>query len=415
MMRKNAIAKIWVLWILSLAFLTYSLPMIVSAASNDNIYILDSETHKKDSGYDKDKDIKDSDVHYGWKLGEFCLKGFSRKQELEDGSVLFLKNVGDTISLSFQLEQDIDSLNGKSNLLISEDKDGYDNYFGISKDKRTNFGRGTLLVKYTDYQNNATDVAPYVDYLDGVKQGAETEVLLFDEGDYEVALDYEIRKNNINFWKVKTAPTYSNYQILVKFSVRNGNCMVYPFDVKTHSELVNNSFTENGFYLDLARSRYLTIDVAKMDFVESEGTLIEDVRFNKPASDGEEFTDEGLYVITVKNIYTGRETEKNIYVGSNPVLKAYVTTGKDIKYIKNVVADGAVIEDDGTITLATNEVIEEDESEDEEIEESPQEVTIEQDTEREEVIESYTMDGIAIPIIIVAVVVCGTIIWKRRH
>ena len=62
--------------------------------------------------------------------------------------------------------------------------------------------------------------------------------------------------------------------------------MVYPFDVNTGSELTNCSFTENGFYLDLANSRYLDIDVKKENYVEENRTLIEDTRFNRPAKDG---------------------------------------------------------------------------------------------------------------------------------
>jgi hypothetical protein len=378
-------------------------PIGVAAASKDNVYY-DGETQKKDDdGYDKDKNMKDSDVHYGWSLGQFQITGYTRKQEMEDGSPLFIKNVGDTISLSFLLEQDITALNGEDNVFISEDKDGYDNYFGISKDNKTNFGCGTLLVKYTDYQNKTTYVAPYVDYLNGVEEGAETDIQFFDEGDYEVALDYEIRKNNIDFWKVHTAPSYSHYQILIKFSVRNGNCMVYPFDVESHSELVNSSFTENGFYLDLARSRYLNIDVKKMNYVESDGTLIEDVRFNKPASDGEAFTDEGIYVITVKNVYTNRETEKKIYVGANPILKAYVTTGKDIEYIKEMIAEGAIIEDDGTITLPTNEVIEE-ETEELEIEEKPTD-TIVENIKRQEIASNCDSRNVSVLIVIIVLII----------
>jgi hypothetical protein len=392
------------------------MPIDVMADSKDNIYY-DGETQKKGEGYDEDKDMKDSDVHYGWRLGQFQISGYTRKQEMEDGSPLFIKNVGDTVSLSFLLEQDITALNGEDNIFISEDTDGYDNYFGISKDNKTNFGCGTLLVKYTDYQNKTTYIAPYVDYLNGVEKGAETDIQFFDEGDYEVALDYEIRKNNIDFWKIHTAPSYSHYQILIKFSVRNGNCMVYPFDVETKSELVNTSFTENGFYLDLAKSRYLNIDVKKMNFVESEGTLIEDVRFNKPASDGEKFTDEGLYIITVKNIYTNRETEKKIYVGTNPILKAYVTTGKDIEYIKELVADGATIEDDGTITLPTNEVIE-DETEAVEIEENPTEITVEENSESQELQSTveWKNDTVVIGIALIVIIIF-VILWigSRRR
>jgi hypothetical protein len=73
------------------------------ADSSDNIYYM-GETQKKGKGYETDKTMKDSDVHYGWSLGQFQITGYTRKQALEDGTILFLKNVGDEISLSFLLE-----------------------------------------------------------------------------------------------------------------------------------------------------------------------------------------------------------------------------------------------------------------------------------------------------------------------
>ena len=86
--------------------------------------------------------------------------------------------------------------------------------------------------------------------------------------------------------------------------------------------------------------------------------LTEDTRFNKPARDGEEFTDEGVYVITVSNAYTDRSTEKTIYVGSNSVLQAYVTNQSyTVSEINDLVAEGAVINTDGTIDMpVTTEV-----------------------------------------------------------
>lgn len=331
-------------------------PMQVRADSTDNAYYLGTVQTKDDAGYGKDKNMKDSDVHYGWDLGQFRISGFTRTTKDEDGNPVFLKSVGDKVQLTFELEQDIAALNGDDSLVISNDDNGYDEYFGITKDERTNFGKGTLLVKYTDYQNKSTYVEPYTNYLKGVEKGATTEVLFYEEGDYEIALDYEIHEKKLG------PDGYTHYQMLIKFSVRNGNCMVYPFDVTTGSELVNTSFTENGFYLDLAKSRYLTIDVKKQNYVEANGSLVEDTRFNKAASDGEKFTDPGVYVITVKNLYTKAETEKKIYVGSDPVLKAYVTTGKDIDYIKEMLAEGATIEEDGTITLPTWETVEQEDS-----------------------------------------------------
>ena len=381
----------------------------IYAKSDDNKYYMGETQKKDDAGYGEDTDMGDKDVHSGWKLGQFCISGFTRNTKDEDGNVVFLKNVGDTIALSFNLEQDIDKLNGNDEYHIAEDTNGYDEDFNIPKAERTNFGYGTLLIKKTDYQNKVTYLSPYTDYLKGVEKGANTEVQFFEEGDYEVALDYEIQNNNFHFWGWRPFDDFTHYQILIKFSVRNGNCMAYPFDLSTKAELVNTSFTENGFYIDLANSRYLNIDVKKQNYVESEGTLVEDTRFNKPASDGEEFKDEGVYIITVHNLYTGAETEKKIYVGNDPLLKAYVTTGKDLDYIKELLNDGATIEEDGTITLATKEVIESTETEIEEIPVQSTE-TVENDQHEKMVVS----DGIGkLIVVIVVFVVCVIGIFTR--
>ena len=79
---------------------------------------------------------------------------------------------------------------------------------------------------------------------------------------------------------------------------------------------------------------------------------MEDTRFNGPAKDGAEYTEEGIYTITVSNDYTNQFTVKKIYVGTNSILRAYMTTGLSIPEINNLVADGATIMDDGTIKLA---------------------------------------------------------------
>jgi len=131
--------------------------------------------------------------------------------------------------------------------------------------------------------------------------------------------------------------------------------MVYPFDVTTKAELTNSSITENGFYLDLAKSRYLDINIKKEVLKEGAEGLTEDIRFNKPAKDGDKYTEEGIFTITVSNRYTDQLTTKTIYVGANKVLKAFVTTGLSIKEINNLVSKGAEIADDGTISQASTE------------------------------------------------------------
>ncbi len=298
-----------------------------------------------DTGYKETNTITKDDPHFGWQLGKFNVTGYTRITNEDTDNPIFLKTVGDKVTLWFKLDQDINRLNGDQNLKISEDSNGTDEYFGI---KESNFKRGTLIVKHSDYQNQNQEPVIYRDYLTSkLTRGSDTTVELFEEGDYEVALDYEIEKTS----KVLmiTKKEYYNYRIFFKFSVRNGNCMVYPFDTATRKELSNSSITPNGFYLDLAKSRYLDIDIKKEILKQGADGLTEDVRFNSPAKDGDQYTSEGIYTIKVTNRYTKQQTEKKIYVGNNNLLKAYVTTGLSIPEIRKKVDNGAEINDDGTI------------------------------------------------------------------
>ncbi|MDR3209952.1 MAG: hypothetical protein LBT36_04935 [Oscillospiraceae bacterium] len=217
----------------------------IAAADSLKYYLGEAVNTGKDNGYSESNPLDIKDPHYNWKLGRFFVSGYTRVTEDADHNPVIIKTLGDKVTLWFNLEQDIDILNGNDKLTISEDKNGYDKYFQTAK---TGFGCGTLIIRHTDWQNKPNDPTIYTDYLTALTAGADTQVELFEEGDYEVALDYEIRKNNVPF-----PDSYTNYRIFFKFSVRNGNCMVYPFDVATKGELTNSSITEKGFYLDLAK------------------------------------------------------------------------------------------------------------------------------------------------------------------
>ena len=227
------------------------------------------------------------------------MSGFTDKVKESDGNVVFLKNVGDKVTLWFNLKQNINELNGDKDLKITDDTEGYDQYF---ETERTDFGKGTLIIRYTDYNNNSSEPQVYKNYLEAnTSVGADTKVQLFEEGDYEVALDYEVTSDQL-------IDKVGHYRIFFTFSVRNGNCMVYPLDVSTGSELTNSSMTENGFMLDLAKSRYLQINVKREVLTDSADGLVEDTRSNAPARDGEKYTEEGIYTITATNQYTNQKT-----------------------------------------------------------------------------------------------------------
>lgn len=278
-----------------------------------------------DNGYSKESIIDRGDPHFGITLGKFYISGFTSAITDQDNNFIFLKTLGDNVELHYQLVQDINMIEGDKSVSINEDDGGYDQYFGVSP---TNFGQGTLIVRHTDYQNNKNAPQIYTDYLAAKMTGeADTVISLNEEGDYEVALDYEIKKENRILGLGITKPGFTDYKVFFKFSVRNGNCMIYPFDAVTGAELQNTSISENGFKLDLARSRYLEIEVTRSVIIESPSGMIEDVRFNRPAKDGDVYSDEGIYTISVKNIYTGESTIKTIFVGSEELLQEYINNG----------------------------------------------------------------------------------------
>lgn len=109
-----------------------------------------------DTGYAKQDTISGDDKHFGWRLGRFFLTGFTRVTADENQQPVFIKTLGDSVTLWFDLEQDIDALNGNAQLSLAADANGYDQQFGIPK---TNFGRGTLIVRHTDYQNAKNEPA----------------------------------------------------------------------------------------------------------------------------------------------------------------------------------------------------------------------------------------------------------------
>lgn len=336
----------------AVAALSVTLPTITLAddsssnGSEDNKYYYDKVVNTGlDNGYSESNSIKEGDPHFGWKLGRFVVSGFTSRAG--DDVPVFLKNSGDQVELSFQLNQSIDSLNGDDKRKISGDGNGYDEYFGIPK---TDFGHGALITKHTDYQNASTEPTVSTEYLSSVKVGANTHIDMYEEGDYEVALDYEIESPGL----LPFRPVYNNYRIFFKFKVRNSNTMMFLFDTATNNELFNGSVTSSGFRIDMAGSHYLDVSVKREVLNNTGDGLTEDVRFNKTATDGAVFEDEGIYTVTVKNPNTGEEaTTKRIYVGTNDAMKASVANNMTLAEAQERIAEGATVEDDGPFRSAS--------------------------------------------------------------
>lgn len=309
---------------------------------------------EKDSGYTGDLVIDKDDPHFDMKLGTFVINGYTRKTN-DDDIPVFLKNTGDRVTLWFALEQDINCLGGDETLSVCEDTNGYEVHSNPNLAvKQTNLKHGALVIRVADHEGNTQKPIVYTDFLAAnARTGADTKVQLFEEGDYEVSLLYEIEKDNIQVGSVKTAPTYTNYKVTFKFKIRNGNCIVFPFDSATGRELSDGAITPNGFRLDMAKSKYLTIDVQRAVInVGRDGTLSTDIRFNRPAKDGAVYSDEGIYTVTAKNSYTGgAETVKTFYVGSEKYMAAMSQHGYSLEELNALIREGATIEEDGSVTM----------------------------------------------------------------
>ena len=310
---------------------------------------------KTDSGYSENPstDLDKDDPHFNWKLGYFVVNGYTREANETNGVPVFLKTIGDQVTLWFYLNQDINCLNGNENLTISEDSNGYDQHFGIPQ---TNFKHGTLIIQYTDYEGNKHDPVIYTDFLAAnAVTKADTRVLIYEEGDYEVSLDYEIKNDPRKVGPFSIVPTYSNYKLTFRFSVYNGNSMVYIFD--DSGEIKDKALAPNGFKLDLANSKYLTIDISRSDLSvdASTGLVATDVRTNSATKDQAEYHDEGIYTITVQNLFTNETTTKTIYVGQNKHYKALSKNKLTVEELNKWILQGAIIDDDGNISYPAGE------------------------------------------------------------
>lgn len=304
----------------------------------------------KDNGYDASqaKPMENKDPHSGKSIGYFTINGYTRQTTEKDGTPVFLKTVGDEVTLWFTLTQDINCLFGNENLKIAEDTKSYDK--ALAPDP-TNFKHGALIVKYTDEENHSSEPVIYFDFLAAnTMTGADTRIQLYEEGEYEVVLDYEIVDT-------KGIDSYSDYKISFKFAIRNGNTMAFPRDSRTGSELKDGAITPNGFVVDLAESKYLTIDIVRREVNEgADGTLSTSVRNNAVGKDGSTYTKEGIYEITVKNRYSdGKPTTVTIYVGTNKNILALAKNHLTIDQLNDLIRNGTTIDDDGSLIAPPKE------------------------------------------------------------
>ncbi len=296
--------------------------------------------------------IDSDDYHYNWEVGNFYVRGYQRVLDADNGDKIFLKTARETLKLYFVLDVDIDDCtpDGRS-ISISDDDNGYDENFCVGE---VGFGRGTVIIRFTDYLNNPHTPVVYTNFFPSCEYGLANIVDLCQEGDYEVTLDYELKvkyKNRIG----QTKYHYPNYKITFNFSVRNGNTMVYIRDLDSGEEIGNENIAPNGFVLDLAGAKYLHIQCRRMVFNEGANGLVADTRFNEPVRDGSTINREGIYEITVTNPYTPdvEPTKKTIYVGSDQVMMSFVSLGFSIEEINDYLSQGYSMDPDGHLISPT--------------------------------------------------------------
>ena len=111
-------------------FYAYSPSTEQEVSESEQTYALGKKTRVKVfDGYSGSSEIDKKDIHYNWDIGQFFVSGFTDKVKESDGNVVFLKNVGDKVTLWFNLKQNINELNGDKDLKITDDTEGYDQYF----------------------------------------------------------------------------------------------------------------------------------------------------------------------------------------------------------------------------------------------------------------------------------------------
>ena len=210
------------------AFLVlFLLPVTVFAQETDtkdeseaeeNVYYYDHVVNAGwDTGYSESKEISSDDVHYGWSLGKFIVTGFSRVEDEDSDNPVFYVPAGQTLKISFLLEQDIENLNpsedGKKRLYIANDKDGYDKEFDIAEGS---MGRGALLMEDVEDPDEIWD---YLDnFLANQKKGEEIEFFDVIEGEYLIALDYEVADALVEVGKFSLFPKSGDYRIRFHFT-----------------------------------------------------------------------------------------------------------------------------------------------------------------------------------------------------
>ena len=317
-----------------------------SVIANDNKHPVGTLYAAGDhSGYSGTVQPGAGDIHNGWNIGSFYLTGHS--QIINDD--MLIKAPSEAVSLWFKLSQfDLERLHGDSDLSIMDDTNGSDSYFGISG---ADFRRGALIIRRTDKNGAVGEPQVTADFLGSVETPfTDTLIQVFDEGDYEVALDYRINEDRFFFDR------QYDYRIFFRFSVRSSGCSVDLYDTGTGDPLEEPCYTENGFRITSPSSEYLNLRVSLSQWTKKENGYTETNIFDRSPVEDEHFDEEGIYTVTAVNPNTDPQGDepftRRIYVGRDEVIRAYAS-GKNPDMTVNMIAEclenGGTIDEDGTV------------------------------------------------------------------
>lgn len=300
------------------AFADESVADIPTETTNHFVFN-EMKTAPDNTGYAAPCALGAGDPLLGVNVLDIEIGGFSATT-LHNGERVFLKTSPSVPTLSINVKADLNNLGG-SGAYVCADIATVASDFGY----RGRVGKGLLIVEHIDYTGKKQTFAT-PDLFTVLNDNGDIIPAVFGaEGHYRIAVLFETERyvKTVKEWvspfkkKKKKIFAYNNYVISAEFSILNGNAMVFAFD-SAGNEIYNGSVVSDGFFLDLAESHYLDLQIKK-EVVRSSGFLGEttDTRFNTVGEDKRFYNQNGLYTITVTNPVTGATTTKKILVAGD--------------------------------------------------------------------------------------------------
>lgn len=287
-------------------------------STNNNTYTFnETKTTADNNGYANPSALDAGDPLLGVNVVDIEIGNFSSTTTIFNGTRVFLKTAPDVPVLSINVNADLGNL-GASGAYVCSDSATVISDYGY----RGKVGYGLLAIEHTDYTGK-TETFFTPDLFNVLKENGDIIPAFFgEEGLYRISVFFETERyvktvkdwKNPFYYKKKKVYEYRNYRVDASYEIRNGNTMVYTFD-SAGNEISNGSVVTDGFYLDLANSHYLDVQIKK-EVVGNSGFLGEttDTRFNTVGVDKRFYDSEGLYTIVVSNPITGASTTKMILV-----------------------------------------------------------------------------------------------------